>query len=375
MDSKIQLITNLNEFPRVRKSRILKGLCTFCVVLTVLPIFLVLNSFQKSHQNIIRIEKDYGIQPQTQPPCTDLVCQRHARIDSALEILESRNISRQAIFFIETSGRGTLLPRQLCALESAARHNPDADIYGLLLDLPADPRLTRDEQVLTLLRYYGNVRLLWAKSATYFVGTPLQEWNIANRINTSVNRAEDASDIMRVVTVLKYGGIYLDLDFVIQQSLTSMPPNWLTFELGSNPTSSAFGFQKGHPMVNIMANEQAATFDGSIFGYSGPSMVARVMSRTCGMSLSELFNTGKNCTDIVVLKPDKFYPISYPAWRLLFDESVAGQTMETVRSSLGVHMFNYLSHGANVTLGSNQAYSQLAQKHCPRAYWSCFKNF
>ncbi|XP_065331577.1 lactosylceramide 4-alpha-galactosyltransferase-like isoform X2 [Cloeon dipterum] len=251
-------------------------------------------------------------------------------------------------------------------------HNPDADIYLLLLDPPENPDLTRDEKMLTVLRHHDNVRLLAADSATYYVGTPLQEWSVANRINTSSHPIEHASDIMRVVTLLRYGGVYLDLDFVILQSLATLPPNWLSYELNRDLCNGALGFQKGHPMAQMMAHELAETFDGSSWAHNGPSMVARVMSRMCGMPESE---SGNNCSDVTVLERDKLFPIGYPGWERYFDGAAGPEVVDSVKHSLGVHVFNYLSHGANVTLGSNQAYSLLAQKHCPRAYWGCFKFF
>ncbi|CAB3367892.1 Hypothetical predicted protein [Cloeon dipterum] len=243
-----------------------------------------------------------------------LFCQHPAEIGNALDILDSRNESRKSIFFIESSRRGTITARQICAVESTARHNPEADVFLLLLDPPEDPGLAKDKPVLTLLRHHSNVQLLRVQSATFYANTPLQEWSIANRINTSVHPIEHASDILRVVTILKYGGVYLDLDFVIQQSLTSLPQNWLSFEMGSEVCNGAFGFKKGHPMVQMMAKELAETFDGSNWGHNGPSMVSRVMSRTCGMTQPDLLKTGKNCVDVVVFKSNIFFPISYPSW-------------------------------------------------------------
>ncbi|XP_065331575.1 lactosylceramide 4-alpha-galactosyltransferase-like [Cloeon dipterum] len=327
---------------------------------------------------IIRFERTEpkNLTTTQQPSLENLeICQRPAEILNALEILDSRNESREAIFFIESSNKGTITARQVCAVESTARYNPEADVYVLLLDPPEDPDLAIDEQVLTLLRYHKNVRLLRVESANYYNGTPLQEWSLANRINTSYNRVEDASDMLRIVTLLKYGGKYLDLDFVIQQSLDSMPPNFLSFELGSDVCNGVLGFQKGHPMLQMMVQEQADTYDGTIWGYNGPTMISRVMGRFCGISQAEIFETGKKCVDVVVFKQDKFFPISYPGWERYFDEAAGPEVMDLAKGYLGVHMYNYLSHGSKVPLGSNQAYSLLAQKHCPRAYWSCSENF
>jgi lactosylceramide 4-alpha-galactosyltransferase len=66
-----------------------------------------------------------------------------------------------------------------------------------------------------------------------------------------------------------------------------------------------------------------------------------------------------------------FYAISYPFWTLLFDEAWSKATLKTVEGSFGVHMWNKMSSETTVTVGSQQAYGLLAQKHCPRVYSNC----
>jgi hypothetical protein len=67
--------------------------------------------------------------------------------------------------------------------------------------------------------------------------------------------------------------------------------------------------------------------------------------------------------------PDKeFFPIPYQKWALFFDESTSDNTMEVIKDSFGVHVWNKLSKNSNIIVGSKQPYSLIAAKACPRMY-------
>ena len=48
---------------------------------------------------------------------------------------------QESIWLVETSGRPYLLPLELCALESAARHHPNTTVYFLLVSSHLDSEL------------------------------------------------------------------------------------------------------------------------------------------------------------------------------------------------------------------------------------------
>jgi hypothetical protein len=64
----------------------------------------------------------------------------------------------------------------------------------------------------------------------------------------------------------------------------------------------------------------------------------------------------------------EFFPISYDSWKLFFDEAGSEKTMEIIKDSYGVHIWNKLSKHTSVSVGSKQPYSLMAQGACPRVY-------
>ncbi|XP_059474334.1 lactosylceramide 4-alpha-galactosyltransferase-like [Neocloeon triangulifer] len=295
------------------------------------------------------------------------------KVTDALETLEARSSSRKAIFFIETSRRGTINPRQMCAIESAAKNNPFSDVYLLLLDPPVNSSLMNNEQLKFVVRFYKNLKIVQTTSESYFAGTALQTLGRNGKIGQSNYPVEHMSDVMRILTILRFGGIYFDLDVMILRSLETLAENWVSFETEDACSSSAFGFQKGQKLAQKMAVELNRNFDGDEWGNNGPGLFTRMLKRECEISAKS--KTSEKCPDITVLPPSVFHSIEYLSWQLFFDRTALSQVYSKVKDSLGVHLWNHFSHEGVVIIGSNQPYGYFAQKHCPRAYWSCNQIF
>lgn len=121
-----------------------------------------------------------------------------------------------SIFFVETSCHDEVLKltsRQTCAVESAAKMNPYANVY-LLFPSPIPDNKNVDEHILKL-NEYSNFKMLYINTKTFFDGTPLEEWYKRELIKTSFWPRSHMSDILRYTLLWKYGGIYLDLDVVV----------------------------------------------------------------------------------------------------------------------------------------------------------------
>ncbi|KAL1488370.1 hypothetical protein ABEB36_014847 [Hypothenemus hampei] len=87
------------------------------------------------------------------------------------------NLEKRNIFFLETSchsyevGKIIINPRQVCAVESAARLNPEMNVYllfsspGLILN-----HGTRSDKLLEILVKYQNIQILHFDMARYVTG-------------------------------------------------------------------------------------------------------------------------------------------------------------------------------------------------------------
>ena len=129
----------------------------------------------------------------------------------------------RSIFFHETScassvqGGIVLTARQACAVESAAKMNPEMDVY-LLFTAPINlGNATVKSKIVSQLLSYPNVHVRHLNFERYFVGSPLEEWYKEGALKASRWPRSHASDVLRFLTLWKYGGTYLDLDVVVRR--------------------------------------------------------------------------------------------------------------------------------------------------------------
>lgn len=136
--------------------------------------------------------------------------------------------SPNSIFFHETSCRGSLTPRQACIIESAARTNPQKEIY-LLFSAPVNELMLTSGN-LNQLQLFPNVKLARVHLTKYAESTPLEEMVKNKPFENSKWWIEHTSDVLRSLTLFKWGGIYLDTDMLVVKSLTPLGPNWVAKE-------------------------------------------------------------------------------------------------------------------------------------------------
>jgi lactosylceramide 4-alpha-galactosyltransferase len=92
--------------------------------------------------------------------------------------------------------------------------NPDYKVY-LLYSCHICGRLADSSECFLTIFTYPNVHLWKLETKRHFSNTALENWNFKSAIMNSLWPKEHASDVLRLLTLWKYGGIKLDMDFVI----------------------------------------------------------------------------------------------------------------------------------------------------------------
>jgi len=127
-------------------------------------------------------------------------------------------VTKNSIFFFETSCNHkygiNLNLRQSCAIESAARLNPNLKIFVLFV---APSFINNKSDIINNLSNFKNVYLRNINFVKYSDKTPMQDFVISNKIFTSNWPVSHASDLLRFLTLWKFGGTYLDLDIVLMR--------------------------------------------------------------------------------------------------------------------------------------------------------------
>lgn len=147
-----------------------------------------------------------------------------------------------SIFFHETSCRGGLNSRQACSIESAARAHPDREIY-VLFSSPVN-KLSLEDVSIDLLKKFSNIKFRRVHIVEYAKETPIEKLVANGALNRTRWPISHTSDVLRFLTLYKWGGVFLDLDMVVAKPLDNLPKNWAARENDVYVASSVLAFYR-----------------------------------------------------------------------------------------------------------------------------------
>lgn len=145
--------------------------------------------------------------------------------------------------------------RQACAIESAAKLNPNWDVFVLF----ASPVGLSNETYLTpsivkALQSYQNIFFRNINLWTYSSHTPLEDWFLSDELFLSKYLNSHVSDFLRYVSLFKFGGTYLDLDVVVQKTLENITANYAGAESENFVAAGVLNFEHdgvGHEIAEM----------------------------------------------------------------------------------------------------------------------------
>lgn len=145
--------------------------------------------------------------------------------------------------------------RQACAIESAAKENPNWNVF-LLFASPVGFRndSTPHSPIIQALESYSNIHMRNLNLFTYAVGTPAEDWLKNDHLFRSKYLNSHTSDFLRYLTMFKYGGVYLDLDVVVQKSFENVEPNFSGAESNEDVAAGVMSFDHtgyGHQVATM----------------------------------------------------------------------------------------------------------------------------
>ncbi|XP_066445405.1 alpha-1,4-N-acetylglucosaminyltransferase-like [Eleutherodactylus coqui] len=273
------------------------------------------------------------------------------------------------IIFLETSDRTQLTSLILCAIESTARvykNRPVAFFMKGLNNTNIEEMMTSEFPVLSSLR---NIYFFPLNLTEVFTDTPLLSWY--QKINPQQEKhwIYVSSDACRLALIWKYGGIYVDTDFISMQSIPDQ--DFLAAEFPQFSSNGIFGFSPHHNFTQKCMEDFVQNYNGNIWGYQGPLLFTRVLKKFCHLPK---FNGTEDimCGNITFFNPKRFYPITYPVWRKFYQ---VWDELPTFNDSYALHLWNFMNH-ANLTIvpGSNVLAEHLYKKYCPSAYGTILRN-
>lgn len=111
-----------------------------------------------------------------------------------------------------------------------------------------------DSPILNALQSYPNIHLRNVDLETYAAETPMEKWLKSDQLFLSQYLNSHTSDFLRYASMFKFGGIYLDLDVVVQRDFNLLPPNFAAAESVHFTATGAMGFEadgNGHEIAEL----------------------------------------------------------------------------------------------------------------------------
>ncbi|KAH7965488.1 hypothetical protein HPB49_008391 [Dermacentor silvarum] len=259
------------------------------------------------------------------------------------------------IWFLETSYKRKLGPREACSIESACRNNGDYTVHLLSTGNIS----SSDCPYQRVLSKFPNFRSAGLNVSLELAGTQLEPLHaIGGALNESPYKVEHLSDFLRYVVLWKSGGVYLDTDVIVMKSLKGIRNT--VFYLSKNEihgvANGILFFDKQHPVIGALIDKCARVYNPYWWTTCGPAIMSLLPLDT---EFSRLVNFSNESA---------FFPVPWYKGLDLFHPGKASAVLRAANASFGVHFWNNLSKNTRVVPGSGCAMDVLARDHCPEAY-------
>ncbi|TYI11163.1 hypothetical protein ES332_A09G192700v1 [Gossypium tomentosum] len=256
--------------------------------------------------------------------------------------------------------------REILAVESVFKAHP----HGCLMILSRTLDSAQGHMILKPLLDRGfKVQAVTPDLPFLLNNTPAEAWfndiKSGEKDPGGIPLAQNLSNLMRLAALYKYGGVYLDTDFIVLKSFKGLKNTMGAQSINSAKNwtrlnNAVLVFDKNHPLLYKFIEEFALTFDGNKWGHNGPYMVSRVVHRVEG-------RPGYNFT---ILPPVAFYPVDWIKIVRLFKvpsqqadpKWFEAKPQELNEKSYGLHLWNKQSSKLMVEEGS--AMGKLLSEHC-----------
>ena len=184
------------------------------------------------------------------------------------------------------------------------------------------------------------------------------------------------ADAVRLLLIYKYGGLYLDLDYVVLRDLSHYKN--MLLEEGDHPgggtiavTNSAFMFTAKHPFLLAAMKALEAGYDNKCWACIGPILLTRVAKKITNVTMIQDIPASANL-NVTLMK--RMMPVHWTAAQGLYfpEKPVSFKTWEAMfENASTVHFFGFMTSGLVVHDDPRySAYAVLGPRYCPNAYYS-----
>ncbi|XP_078530022.1 lactosylceramide 4-alpha-galactosyltransferase [Lissotriton helveticus] len=278
--------------------------------------------------------------------------------------LESNLSEDGKIFFLETSNRMEPNFLFLCSVESAARAHPESKVVVLMKGMSGSHHRAPRNLGLSLLGCFPNIEVKPLDLKDLFANTPLSSWYSSAWRKWEPYHLPILSDACRIALVWKFGGIYLDTDFIVLKNLKNLT-NSIGIQSRYLLNGAFLSFDRGHKFMEDSIQNFVRYYNAWIWGHQGPQLVTRVFKKWC--SLRKLTGS-QGCNGVSIMPQEAFYPIRWQDWKKYFDVVNSTEFEGLFQNTYAVHIWNKKSQGTAMKIGSKTIMDRLFSRNCPLTY-------
>ncbi|KFV45093.1 Lactosylceramide 4-alpha-galactosyltransferase, partial [Tyto alba] len=268
------------------------------------------------------------------------------------------------VFFVETSEQTNPSYLFMCSVESAARTHPGTRVVVLMKGLANGNASLPNHWGFSLLSCFPNVEVRPLDLTELFSGTPLAQWYLQAQQRREPYFLPVLSDACRIAIMWKFGGIYLDTDFIVLKNLKNLT-NALGIQSQGVLNGAFLSFKPKHKFMELCMKDFVENYNGWIWAHQGPHLLTRVFKKWC--SISNIQNA-MSCKGVSALSPESFYPIQWEHWNKLFEAISSLELHKLLNNTYAVHVWNKLSHGTRLVVTSQALLAQLYSQFCPATF-------
>ncbi|KAM3673678.1 lactosylceramide 4-alpha-galactosyltransferase-like [Ammospiza maritima maritima] len=328
-----------------------------CALFIIIVVFVSL-AYHKLYWGI-------GEDPKSSVPTSGLSAERSCAhyVPSALDMAGGPSPSTGNVFFVETSEQTAPSYLFSCSVESAARTHPASRVVVLMKGLAKENGSLPRHWAFSLLSCFPNVEILPLDLIVLFSGTPLAQWFLQPQRQQEPHFLAVLSDACRIVLMWKFGGIYLDTDFIVLKNLHNLT-NALGIQCYDELNGAFLSFEAKHKFIEICMQDFVQDYNGWAWGHQGPGLLTRVFKKWCSIRTIK----SMSCKGVSALAQEVVYPIPWQDWKKLFEAVSALELQKLLKNTYAVHIWNKLSHRTKLEIPSQALLAQLYSQFCPATY-------
>ncbi|KNA03798.1 hypothetical protein SOVF_205670 [Spinacia oleracea] len=289
------------------------------------------------------------------------------KFDEKMQQFISTKRCRVNIFMTWISPTRYFGKREMFSLESVLKAHPGGCVIIISRIMASKPGR---EMIQPLIERGHLILPIVPDFPLLFTGTPAHDWLErlkAGQIDPGkIPITQNLSNLLRLVILYKYGGVYLDTDMIILKDVSGLRNTIGVQELDEKKkiwvsvNNAVLVFDKEHPLLFRFMEEFNSTFDGSLWGHNGPYMASRVIKKSVHDSRYQ-FN---------MMSPVAFYPVDWFKIHKFFrnpkgnnDTDWTNDMFNKVsRESYGVHLWNKIS--IKMRIEKDSIIGRLISDHC-----------